>query len=147
MNNARHTDVRAKSRTQSPYSCSSTVSIPLFRSQGFSVAPKSVLRSWRCWWREKKFMLVCFLLPVDVFFFPCSPHPRRMSFVLGMALGSLSVCCFAFPLLPAGIRVIMGPSLRRGVKGLRSACRWMANGLGWVVSMKVSHNLILKCKP
>lgn len=40
-----------------------------------------------------------------------------------------------------------GSSLSWGVKGLRGACRWQANGLGWVVSMKVSHNLILKWKP
>lgn len=32
--------------------------------------------------------------------------------------------------------MIMGPSLSGGVKGLCSACRWMANGLSWVVSMK-----------
>ena len=33
----------------------------------------------------------------SVFFFPFSLHPRRMSFVLKMALGSLSICCFSFP--------------------------------------------------
>lgn len=57
---------------------------------------------------EKEFTLGCYLLPLDAFFFPFSPHQRKMSFVFGVALASLSTYLFPFLLLPAGKRVIMG---------------------------------------
>lgn len=85
-------------------------------------------------------MLVCFLLPF------LSPSKKNVFCSQDGFRQPLHLLLF-LPLLLAGIGVIMRPPLRQGVKGLYSACRWMANGLSWVVSMKVSHNLILKCKP
>lgn len=42
------------------------------------------------------------------------------------------------------IRVIMGPSLSRGVRSFCSAPQWTANGLTWGVPTKVSHSPHLK---
>lgn len=73
---------------------------------------------------EKEFTLGCYLLPLATFFFPFSPHQRKMSFVFGVALASLSIYFFSFFLLPARKRVIMGLLLAK----MRRVCVVLGDG-------------------
>lgn len=93
--------VSAKTGTCSFYSLSNAVSVSLLQG-GWFLSGSPVSTASRGAGEEEKFTWVCFLLPLDIFFFPFSPHQRKMSFVLGVALGSLSICFFPFLLFSAG---------------------------------------------
>lgn len=116
------------------------------RVDGFSVAPMSYCHSRGA--GEKKFTVICFLLSLEILFFLFSPHQRKNVFC---SWGGFRQPLHRLLSLPSP------PSRKAGwlwglllVAVLRVyvvlADGW-ANGLSWVVSMKVSHNLILKWKP
>lgn len=138
-----HTGSKSPNQTLSFYSWSNTISIPLFHSGWFLTGPEvstsivEILVKRRNW----------LSLPSFGYFLPPFLSQSKKNGVLGW-LQTVSPST-AFPFLSSWqeSRVIRGPSPSWGVKGLCSACRWMANGLSWVVSMKGSHNLILKWKP